>query len=212
MMALSEDFNGLEPPPFILFNNPRSVVLVYRYVLGLVFLLGFLGNSASILTFKSINLRKTSTGFLFLILAISDTLILLILIYDFVEVAIFDGPIFIEKYDDLCRFRIFTRTCLQFSSAWILTLIAFDRWFRAQFPFKVNKYCTIRNAALGVILIFGMGICYSSHLMIPHLFGSLTPGIATEACGPIHPFSNYGSFYFSRWPIIQVNLRKTKIS
>jgi hypothetical protein len=49
------------------------------------FLLGFVGNTLSFLTFLRPRLRSVSTGCLFTLLAISDTLYLVICIGDFVE-------------------------------------------------------------------------------------------------------------------------------
>jgi hypothetical protein len=48
-------------------------------------LLGFTGNIFSLLTFPRVALRNVSTGCLFILLASSDTLYLLICVIDFVE-------------------------------------------------------------------------------------------------------------------------------
>ena len=51
----------------------------------ITFLLGFPGNTLSLLTFSRPTLRNTSTGRLFILLAISDTLYLFVTLVDFVE-------------------------------------------------------------------------------------------------------------------------------
>lgn len=51
----------------------------------ITFLLGFPGNTLSLLTFSRPTLRNISTGRLFILLAISDTLYLVVTLVDFVE-------------------------------------------------------------------------------------------------------------------------------
>ena len=199
----SPDMNG--PPPFILLANPTLLVYSYRYGLGLIFLLGFTGNLASFLTFLRPVLRTTSTGWLFLMLAVSDTAFLLIEIFDFIEVGIAQAPIFLAYYDHLCRFRWFIKGLFQFQSGWILALVAIDRWLRARFPFKASRWCTRRKTSVAMLVVLMISCCLHSHLLMPSIFGSLTPGIANEACGPVNPIGSYGVFYFSRWPIFQVS-------
>lgn len=67
------------------FKNSQLVIDLYSYGFSVTFLLGFLGNTASLLTFSRPILRKVSTGCLFLVLAISDILFLIASIFDFVE-------------------------------------------------------------------------------------------------------------------------------
>ena len=184
--------------------NSMLLVLLYRYGLGLVFLLGFTGNLASMVTFMQPTLRVTSTGSLFFIMAISDTIFLIASIFDFVEVGIVQGPIFLSSYDNLCRFRWYTKGVVQFCSAWILVLITIDRWLRTRFPFKTKQWCTRRNAFIVMMLILIIGLGLNSHILNAGFFGKRFPGVATEACGPVDFSGTYIRFYFSRWPYIQV--------
>ena len=189
---------------FIPITNSFTLVLLYRYGLPLIFLLGFTGNVASIITFLRPNLRETSTGILFLILAISDTLFLLISIFDFVEVGLVQGPIFLSNYDGLCRFRWFIKGCIQFCSAWFLVIVAIDRWIRTRFSLKANILCTRRNALIAVILTVISSTALHGHMVTPQLFGKLLPGIVIYACGPADYRSSYANFFFAQWPFIQV--------
>jgi len=65
----------------------NSIVVIRIYQIGypITFLLGFIGNTASLMTFSRVTLRKISTGCLFIVLAISDTLFLLMCVFDFLE-------------------------------------------------------------------------------------------------------------------------------
>lgn len=57
----------------------------YRIAFPITFILGFVGNIASLITFSRLTLRRVSTGCLFIALAISDTLFLVACVIDFVE-------------------------------------------------------------------------------------------------------------------------------
>ncbi|CAF1172472.1 unnamed protein product [Adineta steineri] len=148
-------------------------------------------------------LRVTSTSCFFFMVAISDTLFLMISIFDFVEVGIVQGPIFLSVYDSVCRFRWFSKGFIRFCSAWILVLIAIDRWIRTRFPFKVNQLCTRRNALITILITIVLGIGLHGHMLSIQLFGGYFPGIPSVACGPIDLTSFYMRFFFTQWPIIQ---------
>ncbi|CAF1003349.1 unnamed protein product [Adineta steineri] len=192
------------PTPFLVPSNPLFLVLLYRYGLAFIFLFGFTGNLASMATFMQTTLRATSTAFLFLILAVSDSLFLLVSIFDFAEVGLMDGPILLTNYDSLCRSRWFMKGFTQFCSAWILVFVTIDRWLRTRFPFKANKWCIHRNVIIVTICIIIIGTGLHSHMLSAQLLGRLQPGIATIACGPADTTSSYANFYFSQWPFIQV--------
>jgi hypothetical protein len=67
------------------FTNPTTVKQLYQIGYSILFLLGFPGNAASLLTFSRPTLRKVSTGCLFIVLAVFDTLYLLMCILDYLE-------------------------------------------------------------------------------------------------------------------------------
>jgi hypothetical protein len=70
---------------YSLFVNPIISIRFYQIGYPITFLLGFIGNTLSLITFSSAALRKVSTGCLFMVLAVSDTMFLLICVFDFVE-------------------------------------------------------------------------------------------------------------------------------
>lgn len=191
-------------PPFRTLSNPTFVVLLYRYGLTFIVFMGIAGNLASIVTFKRPNLRHTSTCCLFLAVAISDTMFLLVTIFDVVEVAIVQGPIFLANYDNFCRFRWFARGFTRFCSAWLLVIVAVDRWFRSRFPYQINKICTRLNVLIATAVVMILSCALHSHLLSPQNVRRFFPGIPSLACGPANPMSSYIYFFFIQWPIIQV--------
>ncbi len=67
------------------FKNPVVVIRFYQIGYVITFLLGFFGNTASLMTFSRPTLRKVSTGCLFMTLATSDMLYLFICVIDVLE-------------------------------------------------------------------------------------------------------------------------------
>ncbi|UJR09086.1 hypothetical protein I4U23_013334 [Adineta vaga] len=184
--------------------NPLIIVRFYQIGYTFTFLLGFLGNTASLLTFSRTTLRKVSTGCLFMVLAIFDTLYLLMCVFDYLEFG-FKVPFYPHiAYSEFCRFRYFVMNVAQMASAWTLVIVSIDRWIRTQFPFKSAMICTPRNAliAVGVLLVFDMSL--HAH-MLTSMFEIQIPGFANAACGPNY-FTNkpYFSFFFTEWSIIQI--------
>jgi hypothetical protein len=185
-------------------SNPTFVVILYQYILGLILLLGFIGNPSSIITFMRPVLRSTSTGCLFLMLAVSDTMYLLLSLFDFVEVGIVQGPIFLSDYDNFCRFRWFSRGFIRFCSAWVLSLIAIDRLVRVYVPFKTKAWCTRQNAFIITSLIIIISIGMHAFLLSPINLARFFPGIPSLACGTGNSNYSYRYFFFITWSIIQV--------
>ncbi len=70
---------------YIIIQSPPMVARFYLWGYLVLFILGFTGNIASLLTFTRPRLRSVSTGALFIVLAISDTLFLFASIFDFID-------------------------------------------------------------------------------------------------------------------------------
>ena len=85
--AVTETYTTISPLDFYISLIPIPSITTQFYLWGylVTFLLGFTGNILSLLTFCRATLRNVSTGCLFILLAISDTLYLLIAVIDFVE-------------------------------------------------------------------------------------------------------------------------------
>ncbi|CAF4546891.1 unnamed protein product [Rotaria sp. Silwood2] len=136
-----------------IFKDPIVVIRFYQFGYLFTFLLGFPGNIASLFTFSQPTLRKISTGCLFLLLAISDTVYLLMYVLDCLEFGVqihFYGH---GTYDQLCQFRTFVKYISQVTSAWILAIVSVDRWIRTRFPFKAGSMCTPKKALIAVAVV-----------------------------------------------------------
>ncbi|CAF0912189.1 unnamed protein product [Adineta steineri] len=186
----------------LLLVNRVATIRIYQIGYTFTFLLGFPGNIASLITFSRPTLRKVSTGCLFIVLAISDTLYLLMCVIDYLE---FGFKVSYQRlsYDDFCRFRTFVMCVSQIASAWILVIVSLDRWIRTRFPFKSGSLCTPKNALLTVGVMLVVDMLFNAPLLTP-LFGGFIPGLAIAACGPSFNNLTYFFFYYLQWSIIQI--------
>ena len=187
-------------------NNFQQNLTLYGYIF--LFLVGYFGHINSIIIFLRPTLRTISTSFLFICVAISDTMYLLTRIYDFLYIGIGLSPINSQTNPNLsnalCRFRSFIQSLAMCSSAWFLLAISIDRWLRIRFPFQVKRLCTRKHALFGVLIILICAITLNSHLLLPSL-GTLA---GSNICGPIS--SQTYSFFFRQVFLYLCDIKKTK--
>jgi len=175
----------------VITNLQRNLAL-YGYIL--LFLFGFFGHINSIIIFLRQTLRSVSTSSLFVCVAISDIIYLLVCIDDFLYTGL--GLSLVNQQTNpnlanvLCRFRSFIQSVAMCSSSWLLLTIAIDRWLRIRFPFKVKKLCTRKRVLFGALIVLICAIALNSHLLLPS-FGSLS---GTNTCGSV--LDTTYSFFF----------------
>ena len=93
---------------------------VFRYGYTVILIIGFIGNICQIVTFSRKTMRQISTGVLFLVLSLSDTIYLLVAVY---VVHIYGFQQSDRSNMALsCRIRHFTSYFTSNFSAWILTM------------------------------------------------------------------------------------------
>lgn len=169
----------------------------YNYVLTSP--LGFIGHTLSFITFSSKTLRQTSTGLLFLCLTLSDTLYQMMFIYDFLVQTL---QIRTTSSFHLCRLRTLILNFSIMTSAWILVLIALDRFVRVRYPHRQTTICRRKIVfyCLFVLILISFGL--NSHLLYPD-YPYFNRG--NNLCGLSRtPVTDYIYFYFNIWPILQI--------
>ncbi|CAF1048941.1 unnamed protein product [Adineta steineri] len=172
-------------------------ISLYGYWLSVP--LGFVGHICSLIIFSSKNLRQSSTGLLFIFLTLSDTLYLGISIRDFLTFTIKWSTL---QSEYLCRFRTFIVSFSTVTSAWLLILIALDRWIRVHFPYRQTRICTQKVAIYLIIFVCVCSTLFASHVLQSE-FSFTAPG--SSLCGPARSSGTfYSIFYFNTWPILQL--------
>lgn len=188
--------NPPRPPPA---TPPLTVVQnqIALYGYAILFLLGFLGHTSSLLIFLRPTLNRISTSCLFIALTISDSIYLLVSIYDFLNIGLKLRDASVDA-SAMCRFRHFIQWTAMCCNAWFLVAIAVDRWIRVRFPFKSKQLCTPRKALLVALAIVILCAGFNAHTLSPS-YGQLPAGVMT-VCGPRPTNAVYNTFVRQIWP------------
>ncbi|CAF3388019.1 unnamed protein product [Rotaria socialis] len=175
-------------------ENRINIVVPYLVILGII------GNGLSILTFSQRKLRTLSCGCYLLLLAISDTIALLII----------SRPYFFKQFgvehhlnsSILCGLHLFLTKLFDELTPWLLVFVACNRLVLSRYP-RNHHCCQTSNSALwstfflliiiillNVHLLFGIGVGYSQ----------FQP--CKAVCGPLTKSPIYLFFYKNVSPII----------
>src|SRR5690242_6696904 len=130
-----------------------------KYVL---FFLGIIGNGFSILTFSQRKLRTLSCGCYLLLLAISDTIALLII----------SRPYFFKQFhlvhhlnsSILCGLHLFLTKIFDELTPWLLVFVAFNRLVLSRYPRKDQYFQTSHAALWSALCLLIIVILINLHL------------------------------------------------
>ncbi|CAF2625396.1 unnamed protein product [Rotaria sp. Silwood2] len=186
------------PPEIPTLTNLQSNVALYGY--ALLYILAIFGHMNTLLIFLRPTLRHVSTSCLFVALTVSDSLYLLVSIYDFINTGLRPPDTSLNP-SAVCRFHTFAQSTFICCSAWLLVAISTDRWERVRFPFKSKQVCTRRNTFLVTTGIIIFPASLNSHFLLPQLCGRLPAGIMT-VCGARMVNPTYFQFFRRTWPIL----------
>ncbi|CAF1120880.1 unnamed protein product [Adineta steineri] len=185
------------PPPMPTITALQNDIALYGY--ALLYILALFGHISSFLIFLRPILNRISTSCLFIALTITDSIYLLVSIYDFINIG-FEIRDSSKDPSAICRFRNFIQWTAMCSNAWLLVAIVTDRWIRVKFPFKSKQICTPRNALIITIIIVILSAGFNAHILEPS-YGQLPAGIMT-VCGPKPTNAIYNTFVRQIWPTI----------
>ncbi|CAF1091633.1 unnamed protein product [Rotaria sp. Silwood1] len=191
---------GLNPPPkppAPPITDIQSNIALFGY--ALLFILGSFGHTNSFLIFLRPILRHISTSCLFIALTISDSVYLLVSIYDFINTGLKIRDTSLNA-SAMCRFRNYIQWIAMCCNAWLLVAIAIDRWIRIRFPYKSKQYCTPRNVLIITIIIIIFFAGFNAHVLEAD-YGQLPAGIMT-VCGPKPTNPIYNTFVRQIWPTL----------
>ncbi|CAF1064459.1 unnamed protein product [Rotaria magnacalcarata] len=134
--------------------NPVNTVIAT--IGALVYTAGFIGNFFSLLLFTQKELRQVSTGLLFLLLSITNTIHLLSLLFEFID-SLFIFPVFPSDVFR-CQFVLWLQNSTRTICSLLATTISIDRFLRSEYPIRSRIWCTPKNVLkLSIIyVIFSM--------------------------------------------------------
>ncbi|CAF1455774.1 unnamed protein product [Adineta ricciae] len=185
---------------------PSLAMKFYLWGYLSLFILGYTGNSASLLTFARPTLRASSTGILYMVLAISDICFLSSLTFDFIHYGLRLDLDIISDFIYTCRWREFLMGTSQFCSAWILVFIAMDRWIRTRFPYKSTAICTQKKALIVLAILLSTTIGLHA-MFLTSLYQPFYLQIPLINCMPLRiAGDDFFNFYYETWPVVQLSI------
>lgn len=135
----------------------------YLYVIiplySLVFVIGTIGNVLVILTVVTVKQMRNTTNALILHLAIANLSFVLMCIPHTIYVYVVDSYNFPRL---LCKLTNTLMYLSAYVSIYILVLMSIDRFLGVVLAMKSTKYRTERNAHLAVVVVWLIGIIFSS--------------------------------------------------
>ncbi|CAF3424360.1 unnamed protein product [Rotaria sp. Silwood1] len=126
----------------------------------LIYIAGFIGNFFASLLFVQKELRQVSTGLLFLLLTITNTIHLLSLIFEFVDslfvIQIFPFDVF------RCQFILWLQNATRTICSFLATTVSIDRFLRSEYLMLSRRWCTPKNVCkLSIIYLLFSILLYS---------------------------------------------------
>lgn len=116
-----------------------------------IYVAGFIGNFFSLLLFSQKELRQVSTGLLFLLLNITNTIHLLSLIVEFMDsLTLYQ---FFPVAAFRCQFVLWLQNLTRTVCSFLATTISIDRFIRSEYPVKSRIWCTPKNV-LKLLIIY----------------------------------------------------------
>lgn len=143
------------------FKLSKSINIVYPPILITI---GLVGNTLSVILLSQPSNRKTSTGIMLIILAITDSLTLINSVFVNWLVYLIDFN-FRNSSNSACKIHVFiTYLLLQFS-AWILVIITIERAFSVMYPHRVRNVFTRKRVLITMAIIFLFLAALNGHIL-----------------------------------------------
>ncbi|CAF1300985.1 unnamed protein product [Rotaria sp. Silwood1] len=175
-----------------------NVVVPYLVVLGII------GNSLSVLTFSQRKLRILSCGCYLLLLAICDTIALLIM----------SRPYFFKQLNMihhlnssfLCGLHLFLTKIFDELTPWLLVFVACNRLVLSRYPRNDQCFQTSRAALWSTLCLLSIIIFLNLHLLFGIGVGFSPSQPCISVCGPLTQSPSYLFFYKNVSPVIDLFL------
>jgi len=147
-----------------------------RYALPLIVALGTLGNCVSALVLVRRRLSGGSIDVYRVALAAADTTVLYVSAFK-TWVRVVTGVEWLHASDAACRSLTFVLLVALHLSAWLIVLLAVDRFVTVWFPFRAVSLCSVRAACLSVV-------CLVAVVVLGNLHAFWTFSVSDDEWGP----------------------------
>jgi len=132
---------------------PKTVALaIVRYVLPVIVALGTAGNALSAVVLVRRRLNGGSIDLYRVVLAVADTTVLYVSAFK-TWMRVVTGVEWLHASDAACRCLTFVLLAALHLSAWLIVLLALDRFMTVWFPLRAATLCSVRGACVAVVCL-----------------------------------------------------------
>ncbi|OWF49676.1 neuropeptides capa receptor-like [Mizuhopecten yessoensis] len=145
--SLNESSNitaGFGGPPRHYRDQQAVYYFIHAYVLPIIVFSGLMGNSLSSYAFLEKGLRNISSSVYVQAVLISDTGVLISLLFVWLEVL---GYRF-NHMPNLCQFLVYWGYICTFLSVWLVVCITVENYVTICHPARIRSMCTVRRATM----------------------------------------------------------------
>ncbi|ESP00276.1 hypothetical protein LOTGIDRAFT_97168, partial [Lottia gigantea] len=128
------------------------------YILPVIILTGILGNIVSCRVFRGKELKRLSSSIYVIAVLVSDSGILISLLFVWLEVLGYDY----NHHQGMCQVLVFLTYVCSFLSVWYIVCITVENFITICYPTKVTEMCTKKRAKVVVISLFVGAMCLYS--------------------------------------------------
>ena len=179
----------------------RAAVWINKVVLVVILVLGFFGNTMTLVLQRRMG-RGGGSGMSVFIssLAVSDSAMLLVL---GMSMYFYNFEIFVMDYHDvLCKVIYWLMYVFASTSSWILVAMTVQRAASILWPHRINREWTARKAKITVLVIVVMFMIVNSHILYGRRLQSLSSG--QTVC--LFVSEEYEHFFDHVWPVVDIVL------
>ena len=127
-----------------------------------IFVCGTIGNALSLIVLCRRRLRRIPTSIFLMVLAVVDTLCLCMIVFH--EFYFGLTNIYLRNSGlAACRILRFLLVAGQWSSAWIIVAVSFQRALAVSVPLKARTVNTVKSSAFGAVGILIIAMSFASH-------------------------------------------------
>ena len=190
----------------------RASLELKRIYLTIVIVAGTFGNVVVVVIQRRLpSTQKSSMSVYFTALAVSDTAVLWMGLFDMLET--YGDTLVVEHHvsrgftdvvvDALCRIKVWISYAFGEISAWILVSMTIHRALSIVWPYRTRKLMTTRNTVKVVVFIFLFCALANAHLFYGH---SLVPAGKGQKAVCFHSFvsERYSEFFNPVWVLVDM--------
>ena len=179
----------------------RAAVWINKVVLVVILVLGFFGNTMTLVLQRRMG-RGGGSGMSVFIssLAVSDSAMLLVL---GMSMYFYTFGIFVMDYHDvLCKVIYWLMYVIASTSSWILVAMTLQRAASIVWPHRITREWTARKAKITVLVIVVMFMIVNCHILYGRRLQSLSSG--QTVCFFVS--EEYEHFFDHVWPVVDIVL------